>query len=138
MRAVIEALHPADGDLPAGIALGVHQRIDEEVWAMSDELRADVRSAIEWVELLPVLWGFGGRFSRLSVARRERVFQRMLTGSVGPVAQAAKALQQMGALFYYGSEETWPALGYDGPWVKVPRPPPSSVAYAALRLQAPR
>ena len=137
VRAVVETLLPADGDLPAGLALGVHQRIDEEVWAMSDELRSDVRSALEVVEILPLVWGFGGRFSRLALEDREVAFRRMATGTIGPVVQAASALKQMCALFYYASDATWAAVGYDGPFVQTPRPPPSSVAYAAL-LQAAR
>lgn len=133
VRAVVEALLPADGDLPSGLALGVHQRIDEEVWSASDELREDLRAAIELVEVLPLLWGLGGRFSRLSLADREAAFRRMTTGTFGPVVQAATALKQMCALFYYASDATWAAVGYDGPWVATAVPPPSSVAYAELR-----
>jgi hypothetical protein len=136
VRAVVEALLPLDGDLPAGVTVGVHQRIDEEVWAMPDELRSDVRAAVELIEILPLVWGFGGRFSRLSAGDREAAFSRMSTSSLGPVTQAANALKQMSALYYYAADATWPAIGYDGPWVKTPKPPPSSLAYAALRAGA--
>lgn len=132
VRALVEALLPADGDLPSGVELQVHQRIDEEVWSASDAQRSDLRAAVEVIEVLPLVWGMGGRFSRLSLADREAAFARMLASDLGPIVQAASALRQLCTLLYYVRDETWPAIGYDGPWVRTPKPPPSSVAYAEL------
>jgi hypothetical protein len=132
VRAIVEALLPADGDLPAGVDVGVPQRIDEELWSMSPELREDLRSAISALEYWPVLSGRGSRLSTLPPAARAEVLDALAVGGPRPVAQAAGALKQMCHLFYYASPETWAALGYDGPWVTTPRPPPSSLAYRAL------
>ncbi len=132
VRAIVEALCPAEPDLPGGLELGVHQRIDEEVWSMAPDLADDVRSAVNVIEMLPLVAGFGGRFTHLPVERRLEAFSWMLASGPRAVGQAASALKQMCSLFLYTREETWAAIGYDGPWIATARPPPSSVAYAAL------
>lgn len=132
VRAIVETLCPADGDLPSGIEIGVHQRIDEEVWASSKAMAADLRSAISWMEHLPLVHGWGGRFTHLSPADREACFRDLLLAGPGPIVQAATGLKQLCLLFYYARPETWPAIGYDGPWVATPKPPASSLRYAEL------
>ena len=135
VRAIVEALLPADGDLPDGLSLGVHQRIDEEVWSAGDVLRGDLKSAIVALEHLPPLFGWPHRLTRLAPADRLAFLERALRASPTPVVQAATALKQMCALFYWGRPETWGAIGYDGPWVPQ-RLPPSSVRYAELLQSA--
>lgn len=132
VRAIVDALLPADGDLPSGLQLGVHQRIDEELWSMPAHLRDDLKSAIQLLEHLPPAFGFAGRLTRLSPEQREAALLAFLRAKPTPVVQAATALKQMCQLFYFARDEAWPGIGYDGPWVKTPRPPPSSVRYAEL------
>lgn len=132
VRAIVEAVLPADGDLPGGLDLGVAQRIDEELWSMPPTLRDDLRSALAVLEYWPLLKGWGGRLTRLEPAARAEILAAAMASGPRPVAQAASALKQMCHLFYYASEGPWAAIGYDGPWVKTPSPPPSSVAYRAL------
>jgi hypothetical protein len=136
VRAVVEALLPADGDLPDGLSLGVHQRVDEEVWAAPPGIGDDLRSAISLIEHLPPLYGFYGRFTRLSPEERLACFQQLLLAGPGPVVQSAVALKQLCSLFYWSHPQTWPAIGYDGPWVAKPAPPASSLRYAELLNQA--
>ncbi|MEQ1569364.1 MAG: gluconate 2-dehydrogenase subunit 3 family protein [Myxococcota bacterium] len=132
VRAIVDAVLPQDGDLPAGLALGVHQRIDEEVWAQSDAVRADLKSAIGAVEHLPPLFGFAGRLTRLDPPARLAALDAMARRGPGPIVQAVGALRQLCALFYYGHPAVWPALGYGGPRVAA-SPPASAARYAALR-----
>jgi hypothetical protein len=108
----------------------VHQRLDEEVWAADDEVREDLRAAIEVIEILPLVWGMGGRFSRLALADRDVAFRRMTTATFGPVVRAASALKQLCARFYYASDAIWPVIGYRDRGAPVP--PPSALAYAEL------
>lgn len=136
VRAIVEALLPADGDLPSGISLGVHQRIDEEIWSASPAIAADLRSALGLIEHLPPIYGYLGRFTRLSLEERLAFFDEMLAAGPTPVVQAAVALKQLCSFFYWGHEATWPAIGYDGPWMRTPRPPPSSLRYAELLAAA--
>ena len=132
VRALVEAFFPAGEGLPSGVELGVHQRIDEEVWAQPDEVREDLRAVIQLVEHAPPLFGHYSRFSRLPVQEREAVFAEMMTSGHDVLVQATVALKQMAHLFYYGRKETWAGIGYDGPWVPEPKPPASSLRYQEL------
>jgi gluconate 2-dehydrogenase subunit 3-like protein len=136
VRALVEALFPADGDLPAGLDLGLHQRIDREVWASSDVLRSDLRSAVSLLEYAPLLYGFGHRFTRLDPPAREAAVRALLDRGPKPVVQAVVALKQLCSLLYYAHPSTWPAVGYDGPWVPE-KPPESTLRYEQL-LEAAR
>jgi len=132
VRALVEVFFPASGALPSGVALGVHQRIDEEVWAQPQPLREDLQAAIQLLEHGPLLVGFPGRLSSLDGPEREKAFERMLASDQDVVVQAAVALKQMAHLFYYGHPDTWKAIGYDGPWVPQPLPSESSARYQSL------
>lgn len=132
VRAVVETLLPGGEGIPSGLSLGVHQRIDEELWSAPEAVRSDLKAALHLLEHAPPLQGFAGRFTRLHPADRERVFVGWLRSERAVLAQAANGLKQMCQLFAYTSPQTWAAIGYDGPWVERPAPPPSSVAYAAL------
>ncbi len=132
VRALVEMFFPASGPLPSGVALGVHQRIDEEVWSQPPPMREDLQAPIQLLEHAPPLLGFASRLSGLDVAEREKAFQRMLASDQDVVVQAAVALKQMAHLFYYGHPDTWKAIGYDGPLVPQPLPPDSSARYQSL------
>lgn len=132
VAAIVEALLPEDGDLPSGLSLSIHQRIDEEVWSASPELAADLKSALSLIEHIPPFFGFWGRFTRLSPEERLACYEALLLASPSPVVAAAVAYKQMCSLFYYSHPSVWPAIGYDGAWVPRPSPPPSSLRYAEL------
>jgi hypothetical protein len=132
VRAIVEALLPADGDLPSGVEVGVVQRIDEELWSMAPDVRDEARRAIAVLEYWPLLSGRGARLTRLSPTERVEALTSAMARAPRPVARAATTLKQLCHLFYYASDATWSAIGYDGPWVQTPRPPPSSRAYRAL------
>lgn len=132
VRAVVEALLPADGDLPAGLDVGIVQRIDEEVWSAPPDVAKDLKAALQLLEHGPPLLGFGGRFSSLSPEARRACFDRMLRSRWDLFVQTAVAYKQMAHLFYYAHPATWAAIGYDGPWVARERPPASASAYRHL------
>jgi hypothetical protein len=131
VRAIVEALLPRDGDLPDGISLGVHQRIDQEVWAAPEAIGDDLRSAISVLEYAPLVYRFGGRLTRLDPPTRLAALGHLRERGPTPLVQAVVALKQMCALFYWSRPEVWPAIGYDGPWVPE-KPPASAVRYEEL------
>lgn len=131
-RAIVETLLPAADGVPAGVDLGVPQRIDEEIWAAPDALRSDLKAALHLIEHVPPLLGFAGRFSSLSAEAREACYGELLRSRHDVLVLAAGAFKQMAHLFAYVRPESWGAIGYDGPWVKEPKPPDSAVRYAAL------
>lgn len=136
VRALVEALLPASDGLPSGLELGVHQRIDEELWSQPDAVRSDLKAALQLIEHGPPLFGSFGRMTSLSPEERVRVFEQMLTSGVDVVVQAGVAFKQLCQIFYFTRPEVWPHIGYDGPWMLTPKPPASSLRYAELLEEA--
>ena len=57
------------------------------------------------------------RFSDLDPVRRESWIRSWADSAIPLRRQAAAALKALGALAFYGREEAWPEVGYDGPWL---------------------
>lgn len=136
VRAIVDALFPGDGPLPSGLSLEVHQRVDEEVWAQPDDVRADLKAALQLLEHAPPFFGRLARLSSLPRAARADLYPTLLTRAPDVVVQAAVAIKQIGSLHYFSHPAVWPHLGYDGPWVPEPRPPASHVRYRELLARA--
>lgn len=132
VRALVDALFPAEDGFPSGLELGVHQRVDEELWAAPERTRSDIKSGLQLVEHLPPLYGHLHRFTALPREARAEVFAAMLRSKRETIRQIATALKQMTQLFYYGHEKVWPHIHYEGVFVPTPKPPESSIAYASL------
>lgn len=132
VRAIVDAFFPAEGGFPAGVDLGVHQRVDEELWAASEGTRDPLKSGLSLIEHLPPVYGHLHRFTALTREARVEVYGAMLVSSSDAVRQVAFAFKQMTQLFYYGHEKVWPSIHYDGVFIQPARPPVSSAAYATL------
>jgi hypothetical protein len=132
VKAFIGALLPAEDGFPSGVALGVHQRIDEEMWATSEGTRGDLKNGLQLFEHATITHGFSSRFTSLEPAARLAYFDKLLRGEPGALQQIAVALKELAYLFYYSRDETWKVIGYDGPLVGVVKPPDSHVAYQDL------
>lgn len=135
VRSLVEALFPG-GDMPSGLELDVHQRVDEEVWAQPDDVRSDLKAAVQLLEHAPPLFGTFGRLSSLGVQERLSVYLAMLQRGPDVVVQAALALKQLTSMHYFSHPKVWPHLGYDGPWVREAKPPASHLRYRELLERA--
>ena len=129
--AVVDALFPARGAFPAGRAVDVVARIDEELYAQPPALREDLKAAIQLLEHAPPVVGVLHRLSALPVDERARVFQRLMERGPAVVVQCAVSLKQLSSLAYYADPRVWGAIGYDGPWMPVPQPPASRARWLA-------
>lgn len=134
--ALVDVLFPAVGAFPAGRDLGVVDRVDEELFSQSSAVRDDLKAALQLLEHAPPLFGFFHRFSALAVADRDVVFTRLLQRGPDVVVQACAGLKQLCSIAYYAHPSTWAAIGYDGPWQREERPPPSRARYLAARAAA--
>ncbi len=132
LEALTSALFPKDGALPGGLDLGVVRDVDEQLWAAQPSLRAEVLSAILLVEYVPPVFGRWGKFTALSNADRAAVFEAMLRSKRDLLAQVAVGLRQILSIIYYAKPATWTVIGYDGPWIKKAKPPPSAIRYVHL------
>lgn len=132
VRAVVDALAPGHGDAPPGNELGVAQRVDEEVWATTEQQRSQLKQGLQLLEHLPLAYGRAARFSALDPEDAAELFAELLASDRDSVRQLALALKQLVHLKYYGDDRTWAAIGYDGTLGIAPKPPASHVAYARL------
>ena len=61
--------------------------------------------------------GSFARFSRRSRAARAELLERWRASPLATKRRISDALRRVALFSYYTRPETWPALGYDGPWV---------------------
>lgn len=134
-RALVETITPAGDGWPSGLELGLHQRIDEQIWAADPAMADDLRAALELIEHVPPLLGHFGRFSALGLEQRREVFDALLRSRRDLFVQIALGFKQLVQLCYFADERVWPHIAYDGPWIKEAKPPPSAVAYQSLFLE---
>jgi hypothetical protein len=130
--ALVAALFPADGALPSGESVGLARALDEQIWAAVPAARADMLAALLLLECVPPVFGSLATFSSLDAAARTRVFEAMLRSKRDVFCRVAVGLKQLLSIAYYSAPATWEVLGYDGPWVKNAKPPPSAIRYAHL------
>lgn len=135
-RALVEALLPAEDGFPSGLELGVHQRLDEEVWASPPVVRDDLESALTLLEYAPPVVGRYSRLSHLDPAERLACFEALLRSRPRLVVAAAVSLKQMLHAFYHAHPAVWAGMGYEGPFVQTPVPHASSLRYAELLAAA--
>lgn len=138
VRAIVDALAPGGDGWPNGLDLGAHREVDQQLWALDPAMAADLGSGLELLEHVPPLYGHFGRFSALDRAARQDVLERMLSSRFDVLVQIAMAMKQLVLLCYYTNDKVWPFIGYDGPWVKDPKPPESALLYAELSRKAGR
>lgn len=131
-RALVEALLPAEDGFPSGLELGIHQRLDEEVWASPPAVRDDVESALTLLEWAPPVVGRYSRLSHLNPAERLACFDALLRSRPRLVVAAAVSLKQMLHAFYHADPAVWAGMGYEGPFVRTPVLHASSVRYHEL------
>lgn len=128
LAALTEAMYPERDGAPAGLAVGVPQRIDRELRFMAPPQRAQLELALDVLEYGGIGAGWWGRFSRLAPERRLAGLEAMLSSRWITYRQVATALTQLVKGMYYADPATWAAIGYDGPWMP-PKLPESIAAY---------
>ncbi len=121
-----------DGGLPDPHAIGAIEAYDGQLARLPREDARAVRALLfllEWAAPA-LLAGRARRFSRLALGDRRALLDRAARSRVGLLRTAAAALRKLALLAYYSRPATWPAIGYDGPWlgrvpvevIAVPRP----------------
>lgn len=102
------------GDDPADVAA----EVDRLVARMDRSVRRDIRWILRIFEHGTHLFDLKGRrFTRLAREDQEQYLRGWMESSMGARRIVFRALKLMASLGYYGKPETWPAIGYDGPWL---------------------
>jgi hypothetical protein len=119
LDAVADAFVPAGGAFEAGArSVELPRRIDRFLAGEAPETVQGVASAlwvVEWVS--PLLAGRPGRFSRMDLADRTRCIEALMQSRLAIAREIYAGLKQLCLFQFYAADASWPAIGYDGPWV---------------------
>lgn len=118
LHAFAEAVLPRGGKYPTPQQAQVLQRLDEELYFISQPIAKDVKLVLDVLEWMPVMYAKFGRFSRLSLEQR----LNFLNGTKNTRSKTVRAVinncRMLCFNMYYGHESSWSAIGYDGPFAK--------------------
>ncbi len=124
LDAVLDAFVPPGGAFALGAtALGLGARVQRFLATRPPEVTATVRGALVAVEWLsPLLAGRIGRFSTLDAAGREACLRALVASRSDLARRLFAGLKQLAHFTFYSADESWPAIGYEGPWVRRAEP----------------
>lgn len=119
LEAVSESFVPTGGAFETGAReVGLARRIDAFAAAQGPDVVRGLRGALWIVELAGgPLAGHYGRFSRLSPEARIASMRALATSRLALPRDVFAGLKQLCVFTFYCQDASWPATGYDGPWV---------------------
>lgn len=91
--------------------------MDRYLGGMDASIQSDFRALLDLLEYLPLVTGFGGRFTRLSPAAQEQVLSGWQRSPRALLRQGAQALRSLCLLAHYQDPASFAAIGYSGPLV---------------------
>jgi hypothetical protein len=100
-------------------------RIERELEFHHQKMVEDIKASLLLVEHGGLIHGSFTRFTRQDEAAQHQRLLDMTSSSVELERAAFAALRLMAVFFHYTDEKTWPGIGYAGPLVPVPSPPPA-------------
>lgn len=113
-----EALLPPRASLPQPAELACVEAVDRLMQPMSRGLRRQIKLMLRFLEWAPVIFLFSiRRFSQLGVDGRREVLTFLSQSRFSLLRQIFTGVKALGLTGYYTQDETWKAIGYDGPWV---------------------
>jgi hypothetical protein len=116
LRAVARRLVPDGPEAPGADGLGAAVRVDRELAFHPPRLRNDLRDALRLTEWWPLSTRLA-RFTRLDPAEQDAELAAMATSRFAVRRSAFQGLKLVVVFFTYTRPETWPHIGYQGPWV---------------------
>jgi hypothetical protein len=120
LHALGEAIVPTQAGFPTLDEAQVVRRADEEM-AMSDpSVQGDLHAALAVLQWMPLAYGHGSRYTKLSLPRRRKVLQRMMRSNSEVLRAVATNLKILVHFFYFGHRASWAAIGYEGPFANLP------------------
>lgn len=113
------------GELPSPGPSGfeVAHNVDRFLEGMPEMMLLEIHGMFGLIEHGTLLGGFARRFTRLDPAQGLECLMT-LRAKGGKFAQAFKGIRDLCLLGWYSDRRTWNRLGYDGPLLDRPAPPP--------------
>lgn len=120
LAAVAAAVVPTQGGFPSADEAQVLRRFDEEVSFVAPSIRADLKAALDVLEFLPPLYGRLARFSALDLPQRRALLAQLCASRVELLRAIGTNLKILVQFFYFAHPAVWAAIGYDGPFGRMP------------------
>ncbi|MGH9460681.1 MAG: gluconate 2-dehydrogenase subunit 3 family protein [Vicinamibacteria bacterium] len=117
LRAICARLLPVGGRAPGAPAIDVAGRMER----LLDELGAtsDFRRLLALFEWSPLLFEANPhRFTQLSPGGQDRVLHGWAASRLGFRRSGFVAIKRLAMSLYYTRPESWPAIGFPGPWLQ--------------------
>lgn len=115
LRAICARLLPGSGRFPAASEVDVAGRVERllaELGATSDFRR--LLALFEWSPLL--FEAEPHRFTRLSAEGQVHILRGWATSRLDFRRRGFVAIKRLAMSLYYTQPDTWPAIGFPGPW----------------------
>lgn len=106
---------------PAGMEIA--QNVDRFLVGLPKPMLLEIHAMFGLIEHATLLNGSVQRFTRLD-PHAQRAFLLRLQDMGGKFGQAFKGVRDLCLLGWYQDARTWAAIGYDGPMLERPAPPP--------------
>ena len=119
LSVLAERLLGAAGVLGAGPdRIDVARNVDTLVAALDADLRAQLRSALRVFEHGTYLFDLRRkRFTGLASEQQQQYLAGWMNSTLGIRRTVFRVLKALVAAGFYQDPRTWPAVGYDGPWL---------------------
>lgn len=118
LKALIEAIIPQSPELPDPFKLKLPEEIDRFLREEPEEVSTRIRDALLFVEWSSKLSHHFRVFSELTLEERRSFFRGYTRSTLKLKRGIYMGLKGIILFFYADHPETWPAMGYDGPWVQ--------------------
>ena len=92
------------------------QRLDEQLAGLSGVERGGVRALLALLDIDALIFA-GGRLNSLDGPRVESHLARRAASSLSIVRRVVGILRTLISYSFYAASESWPAVGYGGPWL---------------------
>jgi hypothetical protein len=120
MQKLGEAVIPAQHGFPSLAETGVLRRADEELSLIGASIQHDMHAALGILLWAPLAYGHWSRYTKLGLDDRRAVLKRMMNSRSEILRAVGVNLKVLVHFFYFGHPATWAAIGYDGPFSRLP------------------
>lgn len=120
IAAIAQAILPSENTFPSVEQALLVERIDEELFFVSQPIQSDFKLALNVVNTMPVLYGYFSFFINLSKNDRLLCFQELQKTRFDSIRAASNAARMIINLVYFSHPSTWDLIGYDGAFARIP------------------
>jgi Gluconate 2-dehydrogenase subunit 3 len=118
LRSLCERLLPGGGGEPGAMEMDVPGRIELLLAELGPGATRDFRRLLALIEWSPWLFeAKPGRFTRLSPREQDQVLRGWADSRLGFRRTGFVAVKRLAMSVYYAQRQSWPAIGFPGPWL---------------------